>query len=384
MHKVIIFHTRFLLLLSLIFFPVIFLLIFFRKYRNQRNHKVLKIFVVPQLTRIGDLVCTTPVFSAIKEKYPDCRLVVLSSLSASGIILNNPNIDEIIIIENYQNNFWSLLNKIKQEKFDLGISLSGTALSSLLFFFGLIPLRIKITRLSRPVAEILTDWLSTNREQYSELSYLPLFYLKMLHHLGINKIQVKKEVFTTPQSEEKVVAWLIGNNINLTDQVVGISLSAGNKIKEWGDDNFRVVAEKLVSCYGMKIILIGGRQDNERINKFIQQIDDNKNYLNGSEFSLIELPALISRFNYFISVDTGPVHIAEALGVPLIDILGPVNDVELTPRGDKVSVVKPPITIKPSVFAFQTTTEQEQIAMAINSIKPQQVLDAFSQLVKSN
>ena len=42
------------------------------------------------------------------------------------------------------------------------------------------------------------------------------------------------------------------------------------------------------------------------------------------------------RFSVFIAVDTGPIHVAHALGIPLIDILGPVNDIELTPKGKNI------------------------------------------------
>jgi len=380
MNKVTIFYTRVLIFLSFVSFPIIFFLIWIK--RNKKNKQPLKILVIPQLTRIGDIICSTPVFSALKDEHPDCHISVLSSLNASGIIEDNPRVDEIIIIENYQTDFFKLITKIKNDEFNVGISLSGTALSSLLFFFGLIPERIKITRPNRPIAEILTDWLCNKKEIYATLSYLPLFYLKLLKYLGINKTIVKKEVYISSDSDKKITAWLNQKEILPDDQVVGISLTAGNKIKEWGDNKFMALTNKITEQYGMKIILIGSYRDQERADNFIKLVSGNGCYVNGTGFPLNDLPALIKRFNYFISVDTGPVHIAEALGIPLIDILGPVNDIELTPKGEFVRIIKPSDNIPPTIFAFWETGDKKSATQALDSISAEEVFNAFKSLIK--
>jgi len=75
-------------------------LLFLRGFRA--NMHTGKILVIPQLTRIGDLVCATPVFSALKEVMPDVHVavVVAEFAGTKGIIENNPNIDEIIVLSN--------------------------------------------------------------------------------------------------------------------------------------------------------------------------------------------------------------------------------------------------------------------------------------------
>ena len=70
----------------------------------------MRILVAPQLTRIGDLVATTPVFRD-QKRYPNSFVSVVSSANAAGIIKHNPWIDEIIEIEDYQNDFFGLLKK---------------------------------------------------------------------------------------------------------------------------------------------------------------------------------------------------------------------------------------------------------------------------------
>ncbi|HEY0220757.1 MAG TPA: glycosyltransferase family 9 protein [Candidatus Paceibacterota bacterium] len=378
MYKTSVIYTRILTVLSFILFPFIYLIISLKKRRNVENPKI---FMVPQLTRVGDIVCVTPVFQAIKEKYPKSKLVVLSSLKASGIIKNNPRIDEIINIEDYKGSFWKLILKIINENFDFGVSLSGTPLSSVLFFFGFIPTRVKLTRKNRPFSEFFTDWMSNFKYNYEVLTYLPVFYLRMLESLGVNKKEAKKEVFWNKESDNRIDSLFRENNLSDQDKIVGISLSAGNKIKEWGDEKFVTISREIVSGYGMKVVFTGGPSDRDRVDKVISLLGGGHNFINSAGVSLEDLPALMNRFKVFISVDTGPTHIAEALGVPLIDILGPVNDIELTPRGQFSRIMKPK-DIDPTVFAFWENVDPEQTRGSLVAIKPEEVLRVFNLLVK--
>lgn len=379
MNKVAQFYTRALIVAVFCAAPFVYLFIFLKNKNNTEKNKIL---IIPQLTRIGDLVSSTPVFREIKVKYPNSYIAVLVSVNASEIIKNNPRIDEIIIFEDYKDNFLSLIKKIRDSKFNWGISLSGTALSSLLFFFGLIPNRLKITRNSKPLAEIITDWLCNVKEKYQQFSYLPSFYLKMLNNIGVYSSNTQKEVFENKGSKDKIDVLFKHKSITPTDKLVGISITAGNKIKEWGDEKFIVVAKNIAEEYKVKIVFIGGRRDEERIDSMIKKLGGGNRYISAVGVTLEDLPSLMSRFTVFISVDTGPVHIAEALSVPLIDILGPVNDVELTPRGENVQIVKPSQGIQATVFAFSEAGDQVMIKKSLESITPNSVLNAFCEIEK--
>lgn len=379
MHKISVFYTRILTIFSFFSFPIVYFFIYLRRAKK-KNKEDVRIFLIPQLTRIGDIICSTPVLRAIKNEYPKSFLSVLVSANASGIIENDPRIDEIIIFEDYQKNFLKLVKKIQSGDFDWGISLSGTALSSLLFFYGLIPKRMKITRNERPIAEIFTDWMCNIKERYVDFSYLPAFYLKMLRHMGVIHNDEKKEVFFG--NESKVNAFLEKESVLSEDKVVGMSITAGNKVKEWGDEKFEILAKEIGARYNAKIIFIGGSRDQERIAKLMEKLGNGKNYINAAGFALEYLPALMSRFSVFISVDTGPIHIADALGIPLIDILGSVNDIELTPRGEKVRIIKPSSDIPPAIFAFREAGSGELMKKALDSISTDMVLDAFYDLDK--
>src|SRR3989338_6836288 len=129
MSLLVFFHLRIkpvlIILGGLLFSPALI----FLSRRPQMGNKP-RILIIPQLTRIGDLVLTTPTFCAIKEKYPDAYLGVALSKKTVGIIKNNPYIDKIFILRSA--GFWSDLQEIRRASFDWSFCLSGSALGNII------------------------------------------------------------------------------------------------------------------------------------------------------------------------------------------------------------------------------------------------------------
>ncbi len=346
------------------------------RMKVRRDINKPRILVIPQLTRIGDIVCATPVFRAIKEQYPSAFLAVIVSDKAAGIIKNNSRIDEIIIFENHS--FGSLIKKIQKLNFDWSLNLSATSSGSILTFLGRIKHRIKTIRCNRPKSELITDWLNTHKFLYEDHTYLPGHHLKLLSPIGINNTKDIKEVFVSAEGERKVVEFFTRNIIKPDDFLVGISIGAGNRIKEWGDHNFLELAGSLKEEYSAKIVIIGSENDNSRIEEFLRHF--NHVALKATNFSLEELPSLISRLKLYIAVDTGPIYIAHALGVPLVNIIGPVDHREQPPQDEKSIQVLPFSSIPPSSFVFKKKGSDEITKLAIGSISVESVLAAARQL----
>ena len=354
--------------------PFIFLRI---KIKSRNNvSKKSRILVIPQLTRVGDIICVTPTFRAIKEQYPDSFLAVLVSNKAAGILKNNPRIDKIIIFEEYTSH--ELVCVIRELDFHWSLNLSATSNGSIITFLGMVNNRIKTIRRNRPKSEVLTDWLNNYTFVYEDHTYLPKHHLKLLNPMRINNPKDTKEVFVSAAGEQKAAEFFARNNIKSNDFVVGISISAGNKIKEWGDDNFRKLTDNLYEKYGAKIIIIGGAVDDSRVEKFLR--GSNKPMFKATGFSLEELPSLIKLLKLYIAVDTGLIYIAHALGIPLIDIIGPVDPKEQPPSDAKSIQVLPVPYVPPSSFVFKKNGPANISRQAIKFTSVESVLDATRQL----
>ncbi len=349
-----------------------------RTQNKQSGHRKPRILVIPQLTRIGDIICATPVFRAIKEQYSDAFLAVLVSNKAAGILKNNPRIDEIIIFEEYS--FGGLVDKIRKLNFNWSLNLSATSTGSVLAFLGMINGRIKTVRCNRPKSELITDWLNTYTFLYEDHTYLPGHHLKLLSPIGINGPKDIKEVFVSTEGEKKAQEFFTRSAIKSADFIIGISISAGNKIKEWGEHNFLELAGELKESNKIKIIIIGSQNDDLRIEKFLRNFKYQA--IKATDFSLEELPSLIKRLNLYIAVDTGPIYIAHALGVPLINIIGPVDPREQPSCDEKSIQVLPCPYVLPSSFVFKKNGPIELSKRAIELTSVESVLIAARQLYR--
>ena len=166
--------------------------------------------------------------------------------------------------------------------------------------------------------------------------------------------------------------------------IVGIAPGAGNKIKEWPTERFAEVANYLAEKHAAAIVIVGGRDDvmlsgkMKNLMKIGVAIIDTAGAL-----SIDELKALISKLNLFISVDTGPIYIAEAFGVPTIDIVGPMDENEQPPIGPIHRVVVPQNRTKPQLHIMNAREYDHNEALRqVESITSTMVITEADSLLR--
>lgn len=363
-----------------VFSPFIYFLIWL-KSRKRNKDESPRILVIPHLATIGDLVCATPVFRAIKKQYPESFVAVVVTKMTAGIIKNNPYIDDVVIYR--ANNLRGLISYVRQSKFDWSFSLTGSLFGTLIGFVGLVPNRAATTYDGKGISQRLTDWLNNFKVFYAHHTYLPGHYLKMLKLIGIENAEDKKEVFTAPEADKKAEEFLRSHGVMPNDFLVGISISAGNRIKEWGDEKFKQLAKKIAGKYSAKILFRGAKSDEARIDRILTGFDP-VGFIKEVDFSLEEIPSIIKRCNLYIAADSGPIYIAHALDIPLIDIIGPIDPSEQPPNDKRSIQVRPPAHIKPSSFVFKKPGAPEEHKKAINSITVDMAMSAVDGVVSKN
>jgi len=373
----------FLIVLAYALAPIISVLLSIR--RRQGEHSVSpKIIVFPQMTRIGDLVCATPVFRAIKERYPQAHLTVFVSVIPWEIIKHNHRIDEIILYEKENiylglTGAFRLFRKIQRDKYDWAFILTNNFFHTLIAYFGLIPRRVKTVISGRTLFERLTDWFNSVKVFYRHHTYLPRHYLRLLEPLGIMDAEEIQEVFVSEEGEKKAAQFLAANGIKTGKTLIGISIGAGNKIKEWGDEKFTQLAQSL-SRDDTIIVFVGSRSDESRIDAIIDRTKSIR-IIKAVDFSIEFLPSLLKRLKLFVSVDTGPLYVAHALGLPVVDIIGPVDPREQPPQDEKSVLILPPPHIQPSSFVMKLSGRSQEHERAVRSITVEAVVKGVEKLI---
>lgn len=353
------------------------------KKRDTNLKKDKKILII-QRAKLGDMVCTTPMFRAVKEKFPKSELIVMGNNTNKYVLENNYDVDRYFVIKN--ETFWENFKIIKKIKPDFACITSPTFINLAALYLASVPI------ISAPKIENGESPYET--KAYKQLinyviaikhrmgSYAPREYLKLLEPIGIYSEDTKKYLGYSSVADSRIKDFFNEKKIKKDDFIVGVSPSAGNKIKKWPEEKFAKVVDYLYKKYKIRIIIIGGKDDKGEILKMLSFLDKNTKVLNTCEdFNIDELKALISRMDMFISVDTGPIYIAEAFGVPTIDITGPIDEKEQPPIGEYHKVVFIKNRKRPQLYVMNARNyDYKEARRQTEEITTEMVIDIFEDL----
>ncbi len=359
---------------------------FFVSGRAKKIPRKINSIVFIQMAHLGDMVCTTPLFRAIKSARPQARVIVVSNRPSLEVLQDNHDIDERII----KTDLWSLVRQIRSRRPDYGCLVGPD-------FFGLAVLYLAgIKAISAPDVRqgvstgstrfynLLKKFVITT--PYYEGHYFARQYLRLLEPIGIVAEDTTKHLGFSESARTTINQFLADRNIvKGQNLLIGFSSSAGNKIKVWPASNFAKVADYLFQKYRAKLFLLGGPMDKEEAARTIANLDPHTEVTNCSElFTIDELKALTSNLDLFISTDTGPIYIAEAFGVPTVDIVGPIDEREQPPIGPKHKIVslhtdtvRPELSIlNARIFNYQEARRQ------VEEITPEMVIEKVEEIIK--
>jgi heptosyltransferase-2 len=283
--------------------------------------KHFKRILIVRTDRIGDVLLSTPVIKALRQNYPYAYIAMMITPYAKDIVDGNPDLDEVIIYDkNQRHKSW--LNSIKfslnlsKKKFDLAIVLHPTNRVHLVTFFAGIPKRIGY---DRKLGFLLTDRIKHTKQlgEKHELEY----NLDLIRYLGIEPKD--KTLFMTirEEAESWVEQLFKQKNIISKDKLLAIHPGASCISKIWPAERFAQVADSLIEKYGFKVLVLAGPKDISIAKDVINQMHYPAFNLAGKT-SVSQLASLLKKCQLFISNDSGPVHIASAIGTAVISIFG--------------------------------------------------------------
>ncbi len=319
----------------------------FFNHRNKKSLSPQKILVI-QTAKLGDMVCTTPVFRAIKEKYPSSEIGVIGDGVNKSLLDGNTDVDTYFVF-NEKEGILRFSKKVKKEKFDVCVVVGPDFISLVIAILSDTPFIITPTAVGgrgiiTRTYTLLSHFVVTKDFRFG--AYAPQERLRLLEPLDILSKNTKKYLSFSSEADKKIEQLLVQHRGKL---LVGISPSVGNKIKEWPIERFAQVGNYIAKNYNALILIIGGPNDGVYSEGMKNKLTEDVEYIDTTGSSIDETKALISKLSLFISVDTGPIYIAEAFGVPTIDIVGPMDEKEQPPISDIHRVVIPTDREKPEL-----------------------------------
>ena len=332
-------ESVFFLSVSFVLAPVFYLLAYIRRliFFKKDEPRIL----IVQSARIGDMVCITPVFREIKKKYPKAYIATLVAEPAVGVTLHNPYIDKFYFYKtsNYIAASVRAYFEIRPLQYDYSFNFFPGMLGNALPMWLGIPHRITTTIdvASRTLKMLFP--LSNHWELYKKEASAPHHHLKLLRYIGISDTSDKREVYAYPEADARTANIFRELGIDPSKKNIAISVGCGKDFRKWPLKRFVELSDWIRDHYDANIIFTGGDEDRDAIKQALSMMRHRTDVFDVSgKFSIAGLPSFFKKISLFISVSTGPLYIADAMGCDTIDIIGTDAAINQAPQGNTIIV----------------------------------------------
>lgn len=331
----------------------------FRGYARQAPKTVRRILIVQSNPNVGDITCITPMFRAVKQQYPDAKLILLCKKKPAEMVAHNPYLDEVIedLDEAGTVDFACLTNPSVEMLAKL--YLAGIGCISTFVAIG----QTKVHPITYNVVRRLVVQIPFPADGYA-----PRQYLRLLRPIGIYSKDDHLELYYSKEATKAVEQY--------HGFMVAIAPGGSTKERWWATSRYAQLVEYLCVRYHAKVFLIGGGKDSEPIEAILKAVPSELAVTSLLNQSLDELKAFIARASLVIGNDSGPIVMAEALNTPSIVIVGPTDETANHPSPSALHrIALAPSRGRPVMYAFHwehynRTEAQRQIdAVSFEMVK---------------
>ena len=281
-------------------------------------------------TALGDTMLSTPAIRAVRNAYPRARLVSLVHRRCLEVLRHNPHLDELIEYPGKYKGVWGLLRRLRAERFDLVIILHANDpdIVPLVYLSGA-PIRAGW-------AESQMGFLLTHT--YRRPTDPPVHTIEsrlgILAAVGIPPDGVAMEIHFG--SEEQDFAERLFRDYQIDpaqEMVIGVHPFASRSEKAWPESHALDLLTRLDAKPGLRPLVVGGSERRDQAEAWRAKLPARIPMAVGAG-SITHSAALVERCDIFITTDSGPFHLAVALGIPTIMLVGPTQPSVTGPHQD--------------------------------------------------
>jgi lipopolysaccharide heptosyltransferase II len=341
--------------------------------------------LVIRLDLIGDLVLSMVVVRVLKRTYPEAEIDLISVPASAKVVEGDPDLTRLL---GYDPNIWrrprallqrknwrelkALLTTLRAREYDLAISVFGKWAAVLAALSGA---RRTLGFGREGFPGLMTDnvpgkhW--TPGEQKHEVDYC----LELAQAAGATLEATDRYPHLTipAQVMDEVDQLLRATGVPADRPLIACHVSANNgQSKRWPVPYWAALLDRLMSIEKVTIVLTGAPNDLPLIEKITRRMHEQPFNLAGKT-SLVQLAALLKRADLLISGDSGPMHMAGAVGTPLIAIHGPTNPAHSGPVSQQATVLRSDIWCSPCYQAKDTADCRFFTTQCMKDITPARV-----------
>ncbi len=297
--------------------------------------------------QLGDVVLSLPALRAVRKKFPSARITVAVGKPGAEVISLSGYADETFVVDRValRDGFkpvsifrvFKIVQEVRRKKFDFVIDLHSLSETNLLGFLSGAPRRLYSRRPGRSL-----DYLSNFKprppiETDHKARHLIDRYLDVLIPLKIDKAERLPTLKTTSRDDATITRRLSKTKSDSGAPLVGLFPGAGHPSRRWPLEQFASLAEFLVRNDQVKVIVFLGPEEYSFVKDVRRQFPASVVILD--QLTIPQLAAAQARLAAFVSNDTGPMHIASAVGTPVVLLLDKRAPESYLPQGDRHRVI---------------------------------------------
>lgn len=297
---------------------------------------------------IGDAVMSAPALRRLRSSFPGAEILLLAPPRTAELFEDSAFVDELILYRRSEQGisaFIEAVKTIRRRDIDLAALFQNAFEAALLATLGGVPLRIGFAEQQR--GALLTHRLHRgpeHRGRHQVQDYLDIVAEceRACERVAGKPMDAEASLTASPRQLDAARALLQPFEKTSNDSLL-IILNAGatnSRAKQWPPDRFAALADRLVQTTEARIALIGAASERDTASHVIEKMKTPGAINLAGQTSMAALIGLLAQSDLVVSNDTGPAHIAAALGRPTLTIFGPTNEFETAPTGPSAQLIR--------------------------------------------
>jgi heptosyltransferase-3 len=328
---------------------------------------------------IGNIVLLLPIMKAVRERYPNAKIIFLTLQTNQELFEDNPYIDQAIFIDvrtifRFFSSFVTSFLELWREQIDLALDFEQFARISTLFIFLI---RAK-QRIGFDTERQGRGILYTVRVPYTSDRHMSDIFADIALSAGVYNISRENVHFPLSSEDKQVVKTFLAETCSSQRPLIGMHIGSGDNFigRRWPQENFARLADILIKEYHAQIVFTGTSKEHSLIKSTIALI--HHPVVNAcNKFSIRAFAAFIQVCDLFFSNDTSAVHLASALEAPIAAFYGPNTPLLYGPLSRRQFVFYKQLPCSPCITNTNAKTSFCRIPVCIRNITVEEVIETL-------
>jgi 3-deoxy-D-manno-octulosonic-acid transferase/heptosyltransferase-1 len=335
--------------------------------------------LIVKLSAIGDVIHALPSLTALRKLYPDAHITWVIEEAAADLIVGHPDLDRVLVssrkawledfrqgkIRRASRGFRMFVRELRDRHYDIVIDFHGLLKSAVIVALSSGERKIGYNSIQESSGLFYNERIPEDMSKHAVDRYLD--FIRYLN--GNTKLPdpVQFRIPIDNANRRRVEALLMEHGLDSDQPFVAVNPLALWETKLWSAEKFAQLSDRIIHELGVPVVLTGAKS--EDTGTILQKMRSVPVDL-GAKTSLRDLAALYERASVLVTTDSGPMHIAAAMGTPVIALFGPTDPTRTGPYGEGHTVIRKDLACSPC-FKKECLTRE-----CLEAIRVEEVFEA--------